>query len=183
MHILIFQLIQGFKKDMTVHRMLAMLLLNELEDVCADPGLTWDATLNDIWLQGRQIIVAYDHVEMVKEFGHNILWRSVRQRWGQCQTLQSLEKFLRDSRRNMTNDFGSRPFAEMAELTPLPFDVFTDKHGGLRNMADKVNFPITKLYYDNMGQSANIVAVDFYKSTNIVNQAIHYNKQKLPKEY
>ena len=66
----------------------------------------------------------------------------------------------------------------MAELTPKPLDVILDTSGGLRKMADRVNHQITKLYSGAFGQSANFVACDFYRSTNIVQTAIYWNKKK-----
>jgi hypothetical protein len=74
--------------------------------------------------------------------------------------------------------FNSRPFAEMAELTPEAIDVLTDRYGGLRVMANKVNFDVTKLYHGVFGKNANIVAVDFYLATNIVEIAIEWNRKK-----
>jgi hypothetical protein len=45
-------------------------------------------------------------------------------------------------------------------------------------MADKVNFELSKLYYRDLGYKTNIVAVDFYLSTNIVETAIYWNRKK-----
>lgn len=66
----------------------------------------------------------------------------------------------------------------MAELTPEFSDVVSNRMG-LRSMADIVNFDITKLYASDFGYAANIVAVDFYRSTNIVDLAIDWNYRKL----
>lgn len=67
--------------------------------------------------------------------------------------------------------------SEMAELTPEFSDVISNRMG-LRKLADKVNFDITKLYASDFGFGANIVAVDFYRSTNVVNLAIDWNTRK-----
>lgn len=69
-------------------------------------------------------------------------------------------------------------FLEMAELTPEFSDVVSNKMG-LRRLADMVNFDITKLYASDFGYAANIVAVDFYRATNIVDLAIDWNNRKL----
>lgn len=106
---------------------------------------------------------------------------SVRQRWGKVKdSYAQLEKFLLQSRSNASKDFQtSRPFAEMAELTPEAIDVLTNRYGGLRSMADLVNRHLTKLYYGDFGAGANVVAVDFYRATNLVEIAIEWNKKKL----
>ena len=66
----------------------------------------------------------------------------------------------------------------MAELTPKPLDVILDTNGGLRKMADRVNNKVSKLYSGAFGQGANFVACDFYRSTNIVQSAIYWNKKR-----
>lgn len=142
--------------------------------------MTWDARLGEIWRSDKRIIVAYDHFGLVQNEGLGILWQSVRQRWGKVKDgADSLENFLKQSRANLTREFQtSRPFAEMAELTPEAVDVLTNRYGGLRSMADQVNHRVTKLYDGNFGSGANIVAVDFYRATNLVDSAIKWNKKK-----
>lgn len=66
----------------------------------------------------------------------------------------------------------------MAELTPTTWDVITDRFGGLRKIADQSNRHISKWYIDELGQSANIVAVDFYRGTNLVETALYWNSRR-----
>ena len=74
--------------------------------------------------------------------------------------------------------FSSRPVADMAEMTPTTWDVITDRFGGLRRMADITNRHVSTWYLDDWGGTANIVAVDFYRGTSIVETAIHWNLKK-----
>lgn len=67
----------------------------------------------------------------------------------------------------------------MAELTPKAWDVIVNKYGGLRKMADKVNWRVSQLYGNDLGPNANIVAVDFYRGTTIVETAIDLNRRKI----
>src|SRR5690349_7751003 len=117
---------------------------------------------------------------MVHHENQGFLWQSVRQRWGKVKDgSEQLVKFLEDSRRNLTQEFQtSRPFAEMAEMTPEAVDVLTNRYGGLRTMADTVNWNVSKLYRNSFGGGANIVAVDFYLETDIVQIAIDWNRKK-----
>jgi hypothetical protein len=171
----------GFKNDIRIHRELANFLFQNMEHYSADPEMGWETTLEDIWRSDKRVIIAYDHFQILKEFGKTNIWQAVRHRWGNKQTYDELEKFLKQSRINSTknNFWEARPFAEMAELTPQAIDVITNKFGGLRAMADRVNFNITKLYQGDFGRRANVVAVDFYRSTNIVDIAIAKNKQNI----
>lgn len=45
-------------------------------------------------------------------------------------------------------------------------------------MADMVNWHVTKLYRGSFGAGANIVAVDFYRDTDLVQTAIDWNREK-----
>lgn len=123
--------------------------------------------------------MAYDHYSMVQTENTHLLWQSVRQRWGKVKDgADQLETFLRQSRANLTKEFQtSRPFAEMAEMTPEAVDVLTNRYGGLRQMSNSVNWRVSKLYQGEFGHFANIVAVDFYRATNIVESAIRWNKR------
>lgn len=170
----------GFNSKSDIHKLLVFFLFEQLAEYAVDPELGWDGTLNDIWRSGKRIIIAYDHFGVVQNEGHGILWQSVRQRWGKVKNGPAqLTKFLRESRANASREFQtSRPFAEMAELTPELGNILSNDLGSLRHMADNVNFDVTKLYHGDFGHGANIVAVDFYHGTNIVDVAISRNKRK-----
>lgn len=66
----------------------------------------------------------------------------------------------------------------MAELTPETWDVILDKHGGLRKMADNVNWRISQLYQNELGHQVNIVAADFIRGTTLIDSAIEQNRRK-----
>lgn len=68
----------------------------------------------------------------------------------------------------------------MAELTPTTWDVLTDRYGGLRKMADQTNRHISKWYLDEWGHLTNIVAVDFYRGTNLLETSLYWNSKKEP---
>lgn len=66
----------------------------------------------------------------------------------------------------------------MAEITPTTWDVITDRYNGLRAVADVWNRQISNWYRDEWGMSANIVSVDFYRGTTLMETAIYYNYKK-----
>jgi hypothetical protein len=170
----------GFQGKTDVHKQLVFFLFEQLAEYAADPELGWDATLKEIWQSDKRVIVAYDHFGVVQSQNLGILWQSVRQRWGKVNAgTENLLKFLRESRANSSREFQtSRPFAEMAELTPEVSNFFNNDNRNLRQMANSVNYEVTKLYQSDFGHGANVVAVDFYHSTNIVNAAIARNERK-----
>ena len=73
----------------------------------------------------------------------------------------------------------SRPIAAMAELTPRTIEVIIDNYGGLRKMADSVNWRISQLYRDNLGNHANIVAVDFVRGSSLMDISLDWNRKKV----
>lgn len=68
--------------------------------------------------------------------------------------------------------------SDMAELTPDAWGVVTDRYGGLRALADSINWRISLLYRGTLGSTANIVSTDFYRGTNIINVAMETNRRK-----
>jgi hypothetical protein len=170
----------GFKNSQEVHQQLVFYLFQELGSYAADPRNGWDTTLEDIWKAGQRVIIAYDHFGIANENRERHLFLSVRQRWGKVKSgFAHLEKFLKEQRSNMSREpiFNSRPYAEMAELTPEALDVFTNGEG-LRKKADSVNWAVTRLYHGDFGRNANVVAVDFHLATNIIEIAIEWNRKK-----
>lgn len=75
-----------------------------------------------------------------------------------------------------------RPVAEMAELTPTLLGVLTDLHGGLRKMAQTTNQVVSELYATDFGLEANVVAMDFYLGSTIVETAIKINSLKTARD-
>lgn len=66
----------------------------------------------------------------------------------------------------------------MAELTPKTWDVITDYFGGLRTMADECNKELSKWYFQEWGLTTNIVAVDFFRGTNLMDTSLYWNMMK-----
>ncbi|XP_030384337.1 PI-PLC X domain-containing protein 1 [Scaptodrosophila lebanonensis] len=167
----------GFGKGLGVHRLLVSYLREQFGELIVHPSLSWRATLRDIWTRKQNVIIAYDKHAIVQEFPHTV-FGGVEQRWGNVQTWPRLERHLRDINTFDVSRFSSRPVVDMAELTPETWDVILDKPGGLRKMADNVNWRISQLYREELGEHANIVAADFIRGTTLVETAIEWNNRK-----
>ncbi|XP_075152544.1 PI-PLC X domain-containing protein 1-like isoform X2 [Haematobia irritans] len=168
----------GFGKNLTVHHKLAHFLKEHFGELVVHPSATWRATLNDIWSRRQNVILGYDKLEVVQQYPH-LLFGSVEQRWGNVQKWSDLEAFLRANSDNDVSRLSSRPVAHMAELTPKAWDVIVNKYGGLRKMADRINWRVSQLYANDLATNANIVAVDFYRGTTIVETALDWNRRKI----
>lgn len=66
----------------------------------------------------------------------------------------------------------------MAELTADFTDILFNRLGNLRNMAHSVNLNVSNWYSTIWQYTANIVAVDFVRGTDIVDIAIQSNKNR-----
>uniref|UniRef100_A0A182NME8 Phosphatidylinositol-specific phospholipase C X domain-containing protein n=1 Tax=Anopheles dirus TaxID=7168 RepID=A0A182NME8_9DIPT len=170
----------GFGKQYDIHTKLIDFLQSALRDVMADPSIGWEGTLGDVWAGGRTVVVTYDHEFAFRSYSH-VVWRSVQQRWGNVQNVNDLKSYLfKVHHPRGFREFSYRPVADMAELTPDPWGVITDRYGGLRKMADSVNRFVTKWYFEELGPTANVVAVDFVRGTSIVEAAIYWNLKRVP---
>lgn len=78
---------------MDIHRKLVRYIQIELGELLVDPSTGWDIKLEQIWQSRRNIILGYDHIEIVNEFP-SLVFQSVQQRWGNCQILGDLKRFL-----------------------------------------------------------------------------------------
>uniref|UniRef100_A0A182R7W9 Phosphatidylinositol-specific phospholipase C X domain-containing protein n=1 Tax=Anopheles funestus TaxID=62324 RepID=A0A182R7W9_ANOFN len=170
----------GFGKEYNIHTKLINFLQSSLGDVMANPSIGWDGTLGDVWAGGKTVVLAYDHEFAFRSFSH-VVWRSVQQRWGNVQKVNDLKDYLfKVHHPRGFREYSYRPVADMAELTPDPWGVITDRYGGLRKMADSVNRFVTKWYFEDLGPTANVVAVDFVRGTSIVEAAIYWNLKRVP---
>ncbi|XP_053677127.1 PI-PLC X domain-containing protein 1 [Anopheles nili] len=170
----------GFGKEYDIHTKLIHFLQDALRDVMANPSIGWDGTLGDVWAGGKTVLLCYDHEFAFRSYSH-VVWRSVQQRWGNVQKVNDLKDYLfKVHNPRGFREFSYRPVADMAELTPDPWGVITDRYGGLRKMADSVNRFVTKWYFEELGPSANVVAVDFVRGTSIVEAAIYWNLKRVP---
>uniref|UniRef100_A0A1A9ZR28 Phosphatidylinositol-specific phospholipase C X domain-containing protein n=1 Tax=Glossina pallidipes TaxID=7398 RepID=A0A1A9ZR28_GLOPL len=171
----------GFGRNLTIHHVLVEYLKEHFGDFIVHPSATWRASLNDIWHRKQNVILAYDKASIVMQYPY-LLFGSVEQRWGNVQTWPELENFLKFINSFDVARLSSRPVADMAELTPDAWGVIVNKYGGLRKMADRVNWRISQLYRDYLGANANIVAVDFYRGTNLVDLALEWNRKRTNKK-
>jgi hypothetical protein len=83
---------QGFR-HYEIHGMLVKLIQETIGELMVSPSLTWNTRLDEIWKSKRNIIVGYDYVSVVNDF-NNLLWQSVKQRWGDSQSIGDLKEYL-----------------------------------------------------------------------------------------
>lgn len=157
------------------HNKLVSYLEKEFRDYYLEYDRGWVMTLNEIWSTGKRLIIGYQNSWMVHS--HGTVWPCVTHQWGNVRNIENLYKYLNKIESNDRRT-RQRPRAAMAELTASFNDVLFNSLGGLRNMAYKVNLNVTNWYSTIWQFSANIVAMDFVRSSNIVEVAIKANENR-----
>ncbi|XP_017765584.1 PREDICTED: PI-PLC X domain-containing protein 1-like [Eufriesea mexicana] len=164
----------GFN-NISDHRALVSYLEEEFRDYYHLNNHGWGITLNEIWSSGRRLIIGYEQKEIVNSY--DSMWPCVLHKWGNVKNVQKLYEYLHKIETEDSNEV-LRPRAAMAELTADFSDILLNKLGNLRKMAHSVNLNVSNWYSTIWQFTANIVAVDFVRSTDIVDIAIQSNKNR-----
>ncbi|XP_018020219.1 uncharacterized protein LOC108676615 [Hyalella azteca] len=129
-------------------------------------------TLGDIWEAGRSVIVCWGDEGM--RLNHPWLWPTIPQEWANTKVTTDLINFMEKSSRkhHRTTHF----WALMAHLTPSIWDVILPGGIGVRGFADRVAEPVDEwLDSSDWLQSGNIIAVDFFHGSRLLNRIIDIN--------
>lgn len=166
----------GFGKNLTVHLELVSYLQKEFADYLLPKNHGWTSTLASIWALGRRLIIGYDDARVVARYEN--IWPCVTHQWGNVRNIDALFEYLNRIETTYRGIHRITPRSAMAELTPNTLDVLLNRLGGLRQMAHSVNINVTNWYSSIWQYTANIVAVDFVRSTGIVEAAIESNLRR-----
>ena len=101
---------------------------------------------------------------------HEYKLAKIIQEWGDKRNVNDLYKYLTaiDQKRERSDYF----WVAMAELTPSTVDVLFRPNDGLRKLADQVVRNVTAWYRDLWWRTTSTVAVDFFRSTDIIDVAV-----------
>lgn len=159
-----------------VHMKLVHLLSKEVGDLMSprDRTAVWRSSLDDVWSRRRRLIVAYDKDDVLPWSSR--LWPAVRQFWGDAQTPDQLSQYATSV---LSQQYlrGSA-WALMAELTPNARLIATNPTGSLRRLAHLVNRNVTAWAEGPLGENINTLAVDFVRSTGVVEAALWHNLRR-----
>ncbi|XP_043256247.1 PI-PLC X domain-containing protein 1-like isoform X1 [Colletes gigas] len=169
----------GFEGRLCRHRRLVRILNREFKGLILKPDMGVEGlgpTLNDIWTDGKRLIICYGDKHTVNEYYW--LWPAMSQAWGNQQTVEGLFKYLEDVIIGPKR-FSQNPlWALMAELTPHFQNMLFNLSGGLREMADSVNRNLTLKFQEEWWNETNIVATDFFLGNSLIDVSIEANIKK-----
>ncbi|XP_043284812.1 uncharacterized protein [Venturia canescens] len=140
----------------------------------------WGMTLDDIWATGKRLIIGYDHSKVWPS--HESTWSPVTHRWPDVKTLDDLYSKVHKYEEGIDpvdnyEQTDRPPSSVMAQLTPDAMDALLDSLGGLRKMAELVNMNVTDSYNELWKCTANIVSMDYIKSSGIIETALNMNNR------
>lgn len=128
-------------------------------------------TLDQIWRIRKRVIFAFADADVADQ--EDWVWPPLAQAWANAQVLEDLRVYL-DAQMNKRVGF-PRLWAAMAHLTPSLWDLILRSHVGVRGLADRVQYAITRWLRVRWGHMSNIVASDFFRGNDIINVAIRTN--------
>ncbi|XP_014478082.1 PREDICTED: PI-PLC X domain-containing protein 1-like [Dinoponera quadriceps] len=166
----------GFGSELGIHHDFVRYLEEQFAGYYLPKSYGWSSTLNTIWSSGKRLIIGYDEKRVVSLYGS--VWPCVTHQWGNVRNIQDLFNYLSHIETESIGRFRSTPRSAMAELTPNTLDVITNRLGGIREMAEKVNINVTNWYNSKWQRTANIVAVDYVRSSGIIETAIEWNERR-----
>lgn len=155
-----------------VHHELVTFIQSILGDQLVPKNLTLAATPQSLWNINRNVLIFYSD-GVASEY--DVLWDGIRQAWGDTNELDQLETYLESS----IGEEGCRgnAWSLMAQLTSTVSDVILRPGFGIRGYAKIANKPISKWFQRESWYSKSmIVALDYYRATNLIETAITVNK-------
>lgn len=165
----------GFDNS-TIHQSLVNFIKTIFQDQICTSTLAFNTPLKDIWASGKRLIINYGD-STVGGANFPYTWPGSYGRWGNKDTISGLQSYLYQVNSQIyPND--PKLTIDSAALTPQTWGVVFDTYGGLRKMADSSNMLINDWYFKDLGMNANVVVVDFFLTTKMVETAICYNMYK-----
>lgn len=166
----------GFSSDDT-HRLLIQFVNQTIGDQLVTNSSTWGTKLNQIWDQPRRIILEYAQTGIDVQYGP-LVWSAVDGRWANTDNVATLQSYL--YAKHAEGPTNTNPISDMVQLTPTTFGVIFNQYGGLRKMADDTNPLASGWYRHDLLPTSNIINLDFFRGTSIVEDAIAANENRTP---
>ena len=162
----------GFDSE-SVHRELQTFLIDELRPWLIPRRENYDFTLNEIWEKESRIILCYSHATHLAD---PLLWPGLSVETAEVQDPAELKKFLLRAAARPLDARGL--WVAQAVLKPTTLQALADQFGGLRSLADSVNRNLTEWMRERMWNAVSVVAVDYFRSTDVVDVAVESNARR-----
>jgi len=134
----------------------------------------YNIRVGDLIRDGRRLVVGYAANRFIREANY---YPRVRHLWAEADNTSRLQDYFE---RMMCMVSGFEATSAMAQLTPTTWGVIFDKYGGLRKMAQDVNWIISEWFQEKWWSCANIVATDFFLGNNLIEVSVEANQRRPP---
>ncbi|XP_063976122.1 uncharacterized protein LOC135162009 [Diachasmimorpha longicaudata] len=140
----------------------------------------WSTSLKKIWSAKKSVIVSYNYGGPVDPaFG-----TGVEQSWCYCKRPDDLHVFFADPWKRREWDTRTSPSVDVVQLTP-GWEIIvtqdsseTDYTFDFKVWTDEFSPKVFKWYHEEWNVSSNVVVVDFFEATGIVDLAVHWNLKR-----
>lgn len=129
----------------------------------------YNVKVGDLVRDGKRLVIGYAANRFIREANY---YPRVRHLWAEADNTTQLQEYFD---RMMCMVSGYEATSAMAQLTPTTWGLVFDKYGGLRKMAQDVNWIITHWFQDKWWSCVNIVATDFFLGNNLIQVSIDAN--------
>ncbi|CAG2174614.1 unnamed protein product [Oppiella nova] len=147
------------------------IISSELKDLMIPFSLGYGVTVNELIRKNKRVLIGFD-INARKYLFNELLWPNVRQQWGEKDELQPLIQYFEDT---LCTDNKNTLRSAMAELTPTMEGIFKLKYKSLRHLALLTNAEFTNWFSDRWPTCVNIIAADYFLSSNVVDIALSVN--------
>ena len=135
---------------------------------------SFKTSLNDIWNDGRKLIISFADNNYEIRNKYLWIWPSISQYWADAKTQGELKDYIDRKMRHMKKR--KELWAAMGHMSPTLWDIMTNKGKSLREMADKTGGSLTIWLKEDWVDSANILTSDFFHSNDIIDTSIRLVK-------
>ncbi|CAG2111730.1 unnamed protein product [Medioppia subpectinata] len=144
---------------------------SELKDLMIPFSVGYGVTVNELIAKNKRVLIGFD-MNARKYLFNEFLWPNVRQQWSQKDELQPLVQYFENT---LCQDNKNTLRSAMAELTPTIEGVIQQKYKSLRSLAQQTNTKYVEWFSDRWPKCTNIIASDFFLSSNVVDIALSVN--------
>jgi hypothetical protein len=165
--------VNGIETVKERHQLVYQLLEKYLSQHMAFNGNGYYVRVRDLLNAKTRLVVGYAGFRYLRR--EPKLYPRVRHLWAEADNITHLEFYFSTK---LCHQISYEATSAMAQLTPTTWGVVFDKYGGLRKMAQDVNYLITNWFSDRWWRCANIVSSDFFLGNNLIQVTIESNKKR-----
>ncbi|XP_015115576.1 PI-PLC X domain-containing protein 1 [Diachasma alloeum] len=140
----------------------------------------WSTSLKKIWSAEKRVVVSYNYRGPVDP----VFGTGVEQSWCYCKRSDDLHVFFADPQKREEWASRTSPSVDVVQLTPdwemiVPQDSMeSDSPFNFKAWTDEFSPKVCEWYHEEWNISSNVIVVDFFEATGIVDLAVYWNLKR-----